>query len=165
MSDDKWVYWPPDGFRGIPKAASQYVLSPKGFVFNLKTGRMLKQQWDGYNTYTIIRNKEGKQYRFNHSKIDDPDYKPLTKDWVLNEDGAKVVPEYPDYAVSHYGAVYRINPKKTGPRAGEVFMLSEFTKQGHSYVKLSSIYTKTPRDVRVDKLVRQLWGDESSYSE
>jgi hypothetical protein len=153
----------PKGFRPIPKAANHYVMSKNGFVFNLKTGRLLKQQWNGYSTYTIIRDKDGNQYRFCHAHMDKHLYKPLTKKWVLEVDGAKKIPKYPDYAVSHYGAVYRIAPRKTGPRAGEVFMLGEYGKQGYSYVKLNPPNAKKPREVRVDKLTKQLWGDESTY--
>jgi hypothetical protein len=160
MSDQLII---PSGFRAIPKADNRYAVSDSGVVFNLATGRMLKQHWDGYSTYTIIKNKEGIQYRFNHATMDEPEYTPLLKEWVLEEDGAKVIPDYPDYAVSHYGAVYRITPRKTGPRAGEVFMVSEYGKQGYAYVKLRSPHAKKPREVRVDKLTKQLWGDESTY--
>lgn len=153
----------PKGFKRIPRAANNYVVSGSGFVFNLKTGNLLKQHWNGYSTYTIIRDKEGKQFRFCYEKMDRQNYTPLTKEWVLEQDGAKIVPEYPDYAVSSYGAVYIINPRRTGPRAGEVHMISEFGKQGHPYVKLVDPKTKKPRDVRLDKLTEQLWGEESTF--
>tara|TARA_Y100001973_G_C5208536_1_gene343506 strand:- start:6906 stop:7394 length:489 start_codon:yes stop_codon:yes gene_type:complete len=153
----------PKGFRPIPKAADHFVVSENGFVFNLKTGRLLKQHWNGFSTYTIIRDKEGNQYRFCYANIDRKSYKPLTREWVLESDKAKIIPDYPDYAVSHYGAVYRIKPRDTGPRAGEVFMVSEYGKQGHAYVRLRCPKTKKPREVRVGKLTEQLWGDESTY--
>jgi hypothetical protein len=153
----------PQGFTPIPKAANNYVVSDAGFVFNLKTGRLLKQHWNGHSTYTIIRNAEGRQYRFSYEKMLKGDYTPLTREWVLDSDGAKIIPEYPDYAVSHYGAVYRIVPRKTGPRAGEVFMLSEYSKQGHAYVKLCKEGEKNPREARIDQLTEQLWGGDSTY--
>lgn len=153
----------PKGFKRIPRAADHYVVSGAGFVFNLKTGNLLKQHWNGYNTYTIIRDKEGRQFRFCFEKMHLREYKPLTKEWVLNEDKAKVIPDYPDYAVSNYGAVYIINPRRTGPRAGEVHMICEYGKQGHSYVKLVDSKTKKPREVRVDKLTKLLWGDDCTY--
>tara|TARA_R110002051_G_scaffold51492_2_gene98680 strand:- start:15 stop:521 length:507 start_codon:yes stop_codon:yes gene_type:complete len=154
----------PKGFRQIPKAADHYVISPNGYVFNSKTGNFLKQQWNGYSTYTIIRDTEGKQYRFCHSNIDKKQYKPLTREWVLEVDKAKIIPEYPDYAISHYGAVYRIQPRNTGPRAGEVCMLQEFGHKGHSYVALRDPKTDHPRNVRVARLTHQLWGDEGTYA-
>ena len=153
----------PKGFQVIPRAADHYVVSGAGFVFNLKTGKLLKQHWNGYNTYTIIRDKEGRQFRFCFEKMHRQNYTPLTKEWVLEEDRAKIIPDYPDYAVSSYGAVYIINPRKTGPRAKEVHMISEYWKQGHSYVKLVDPETKKPREVRIDKLTELLWGDESTY--
>ena len=154
----------PKGFREIPRASENYVLSPNGYVFNKKTGNFLKQQWNGFSTYTIIKDTEGNQYRFCHSNIDKKIYKPLTKDWVLNDDGAKVIPQSPDYAISSYGAVYKIHPRKTGPRAGEVHMLQEFGKEGHAYVALRDPKTNTPRNVRVSKLLDQMWGDTSGYA-
>tara|TARA_R100000734_G_C3292153_1_gene83842 strand:- start:224 stop:712 length:489 start_codon:yes stop_codon:yes gene_type:complete len=153
----------PKGFQEIPRAADNYVVSASGFVFNLKTGRLLKQHWNGYNTYTVIRDKEGRQFRFCFEKMHRQNYTPLTKEWVLKEDKAKIIPDYPDYAVSSYGAVYIINPRKTGPRAREVHMISERFKQGHPYVSLVDPQTKKPRDVRLDKLTKQIWGDESTY--
>ena len=153
----------PNGFREIPKADPRYVAGPSGLVFNMKTGKILKKHWNGYSTYTIIKDRYGRQIRFNHRKLDDPNYIPLTREWVLEKDGAKVIPEYPDYAVSHYGAVYRIVPRRTGPRAGEVFMLCEHTKNGFPYVSIRVEGKKKPREVRVDKLTKLLWGDDSTY--
>ena len=151
----------PSGFRVIPRADSRYVVSDNGHVFNMKTGRMLKQHWNGYSTYTIIKDPVGKQFRFNHLKMLLKPYVELTKEWVMNKDGAKIIPNFPDYAISHYGAVYRINPPKRGPQAGKVFMVSELTKKGFPYVRLQG--TKNPRQVRLDKLVEQVWGSGSTY--
>lgn len=153
----------PKGFQSIPRAANNYVVSGAGFVFNLKTGNLLKQHWNGFSTYTVIRDKEGRQFRFCFEKMHRQNYTPLTKEWVLEDDGAKIIPDYPDYAVSSYGAVYIINPRRTGPRAGEVHMISEHYKQGHTYVKLVDPETKKPRQVRLAKIVEQVWGDESTY--
>jgi len=153
----------PEGYRAIPKADPRYVVSSNGSVYNLKTQKMLKQHWNTFSVYTIIKDPYGNQIRFNHLKLDDPKYTPLTKEWVLEEDGAKVIPDHPDYAVSHYGAVYRIVPRGTGPRAGEVFMLREHTKNGFPYVSIRVEGRKKPREVRVDKLTKLLWGDDSTY--
>lgn len=153
----------PKGFQEIPRAADNYVVSDSGFVFNLNTGRLLKQHWNGYNTYTVIRDKQGRQFRFCFEKMHLQNYTPLTKEWVLEEDGAKIIPEYPDYAVSSYGAVYIINPRKKGPRAGEVHMICDIYKQDHYYVRLIDPETKKPREVRLDKLTEQLWGEESTF--
>jgi len=151
----------PKGFKPIPRAADNYAVSSRGVVFNLKTGRALKQSWDGYNHYTIIKDKEGKQFGFCYDKMHRQNYTPLTKEWVLEQDGAKIIPDYPDYAISSYGAVYIINPRKKGPRAGEVHMISEIYQHGSYYVKLIDPYTKKPRVVGINKLLSQLWDKES----
>ena len=160
MSSD---YIMPVGFRKIPRADDKYALSNNGTVWNLKTKKPLKQQWNGYRSYTTIKDPEGRQFLFDSSTIDDPQYKPFTKDWVLNVDKAKIIPEYPDYAVSHYGAIYRITPKATGPRAGEVYMLKEHTKNGLPYAMLRSENNKR-KFVRSDLLTERIWGDESTLS-
>ncbi len=160
MSSD---YIMPVGFRKIPRADAKYALSDSGTVWNLKTKKPLKQQWNGYRSYTTIKDPEGRQFLFDSSTIDDPQYTPFTKDWVLNVDKAKIIPEYPDYAVSHYGAIYRINPKATGPRAGEVYMVKEHTRNGfpYAYVRLENGKRKP---VRSDLLTERVWGDESTLS-
>ena len=151
----------PEGFKPIPRAADNYAVSSRGVVFNLKTGRALKQQWNGYNHYTTIKNKEGKRFNFCYEKRHRQNYTPLTKEWVLEQDEAKIIPDYPDYAISSYGAVYIINPRKKGPRAGEVHMISEIYQHGSYYVKLIDPYTKKPRVVGINKLLSQLWDEES----
>ena len=153
----------PEGFRKIPRADDKYVLSGNGTVWNLKTKKPLKQHWNGHRSYTTIKDPEGRQFRFDSSTIDDPQYTPFTRDWVLNVDKAKIIPEYPDYAVSHYGAIYRITPKATGPRAGEVYMLKEHTKNGFPYAMLRSENNKR-KFVRSDLLTERIWGDESTLS-
>lgn len=160
MSSD---YVTPKGFRKIPRADNRYALSDNGTVWNLKTKKPLKQQWNGYRSYTTIKDPEGRQFLFDSSTIDDPQYTPFTKDWVLNVDKAKIIPEYPDYAVSHYGAIYRINPRARGPRAGEVYMIKQHTKNGFPYVNFS-LKNKKQKLVRSDLLTERVWGDESTLS-
>ena len=151
----------PQGFKTIPRADKRYVVTPTGTVFNMKTQKFLRQHFNGYSTYTTIKDPEGKQFLFNFDKPEFS-YKPLTKEWVLDVEGAKIIPEYPHYAVSHYGAVYRIVPRGTGPRAGEVYMLKEHTMEGFPYVNLRLENKKQIR-VRSDLLTERVWGDESTY--
>ena len=153
----------PQGFQKIPRADDRYVVAENGQVFNLKTEKPLKPQWTGYRSYVTIKDPEGRQFRFDPDTIDDPQHTPFTKDWVLNVDKAKIIPEYPDYAVSHYGAIYRITPKATGPRAGEVYMIKEHTKNGFPYAVLRSEKNKR-KFVRSDLLTERIWGDESTLS-
>ena len=60
----------PEGFRRIPRAADHYAVSEKGAVFNMKTGKMLKPQWNGTKEYTTVKDKLGKQFRFCYSDVD-----------------------------------------------------------------------------------------------
>lgn len=127
----------------------------------MKTQKFLRQHFNGYNNYTIIKDADGKQFRFNFDKAA-VDYTPLTKEWVLDVERAKVIPDYPDYAVSHYGAIYRIVPRGTGPRSDEVFMLTERSLNGRPHVTLATGHKKR-KLVRVDTLTTLIWGEESTY--
>jgi hypothetical protein len=82
---------------------------------------------------------------------------------VLEDDGAKIAPEFPNYAVSHYGAIYNINPSTRGPKGGKVFMLQEFGHQGHGCVHLLTKSNKY-KIVRVSEITEQLWGSEATYT-
>ncbi len=73
----------PQGFKTIPRAAKRYVVTPTGTVFNMKTQKFLRQHFNGYSSYTTIKDPEGKQFRFNFDKPEFS-YKPLTKEWVLD---------------------------------------------------------------------------------
>lgn len=153
----------PKGFKRIPYAAENFLLSPNGIVYNRKTGKFLKRYWTGYGTYTNIKKPNGKQYHFKHENIDVPERRPLTREWVLEEDGAKIIPEFPDYAVSHYGAIYNINPSNRGPKGGKVFMLQEFSRRGHGCVNLLTESRKY-KIVRVSDITEQLWGSDATYT-
>ena len=67
----------PEGFRRIPRADNRYAVSEKGVVFNMKTGKMLKSQWNGTKEYTTIKDKSGKQFLFSFEDLDRMDFKPL----------------------------------------------------------------------------------------
>ena len=153
---------PLEGFKKIPYAAENFLLSPNGMVYNRKTGKFLKRNWRGFGTYTNIKKPDGRQYQFKHENIDIPEHRPLTREWVLEEDGAKIIPEFPNYAVSHYGAVYNINPSAKGPKGGKVFMLQEFSHHGHRCVYLMTEPRKY-KIVRVSKITEQLWGSDATY--
>jgi len=153
----------PEGFRRIPRAADNYAVSEKGAVFNMKTGKMLKPQWNGTKEYTTVKDKLGKQFRFCYSDVDRLDYTPLTEDWLFHVEQARKIPDFPDYAVSHYGAIYRFAHRKSGIRAKEIHMIRSGIMQGRSYVYLRNKNTR--KRVRVDQITEQVWGAESTYED
>lgn len=153
----------PEGFRRIPRADNRYAVSEKGVVFNMKTGKMLKSQWNGTKEYTTIKDKSGKQFLFSFEDLDRMDFKPLTKDWLFHVEQARKIPDFPDYAVSHYGAIYRFAHRKSGIRAKEIHMIRSGIHQGRSYVFLRNKNTR--KRVRVDQITEQVWGAESTFEE
>ena len=60
----------PEGFQRIPRADARYAVSEKGVVFNMKTGKILKSQWNGTKEYTTIRDEHGKQFLFCYEDLD-----------------------------------------------------------------------------------------------
>lgn len=155
----------PNGFRAIPRAADHYALAPNDTVFNLKTKKKLKAHWNGHKYYTILKDKDGNQFRFcAQEDMGKPTHDKITKEWVLEVDKAKIIPDYPDYAITHYGSIYRINPRSSGPRAHGVQVVSSFLHAGHTYVNLSA-KNKPQKLFRVDKLTEQIWGGESTFQD
>jgi hypothetical protein len=154
----------PDGFRRIPRAAENYAVSPDGAVFNMKTKKLLKPQWAGDKEFVTVKDEHGKQFRFCFEDLDRMDYEPLTKEWVFHVEQAREIPDYPDYAISHYGAVYRVATRRSGRRAKEVHMIKSHLHQGRETVYLRN-KNKPHKRFRVDKLVEQLWGEESTYED
>jgi hypothetical protein len=153
----------PEGFKRIPRADDRYAVSEKGVVFNMKTGKMLKSQWNGTKEYTTIKDEHGKQFRFCYEDLDRMNYNPLTEHWVFHVEQARRIPDFPDYAVSHYGAIYRVAPRKSGIRAKEIHMIYSFIHQGRAHIYLRNKNTR--KRVRVDKITEQVWGAESTYED
>jgi hypothetical protein len=159
-------YHLPEGFKRIPRAADCYAVSSKGVVFNLKTGKKLTSRWNGHKFYTQILGKGGENMLFCADEMHRYEYTPLTKEWVLETAKAKVIHDYPDYAITSYGAVYIINPRSRGPRAHEVHMIQSTIHQGREKVYLSDPAKGKPQKLfRVDQLTEQLWGEESTYED
>lgn len=153
----------PEGFRRIPRAADHYAVSEKGVVFNMKTGNLLKSQWNGTKEYTTIKDKSGKQFLFSFEDLDRMDYNPLTEDWLFHVEQARKIPDFPDYAVSHYGAIYRVAFRKCGIRAKEIYMIRGYIHQGREHAYLRNKNTR--KLVRVGVITEQVWGAESTYEE
>jgi hypothetical protein len=142
----------PTGFSEIV-GASDYGLSPDNYVHNLNTGRKLKRYWANVKYVSTVVDDNGVKRKYNHSMayVD----RPTISEEEL--DRMRLIADYPDYKVTHFGAVWKF--RKTGRRHNnKPFLVG--TKQMHDkeYIRLK---TEDGRAhwVRMEKIM------EDTYSE
>ena len=145
-------------YRLIPNT-EHYYLSPEGVVYNAKTRKTLKRSFDGYKIRTAVVGSDGNQFLFAHDTIDEEPLPEVTRERVL--ENARIVPDYPDYAVTYWGLVWRITPRKKGPNAGRIHTLNEHVMRDKHYVWLvhpdNSLLRKR---FETYKLTKEVWGDD-----
>ena len=81
----------------------------------------------------------------------------LSREDILSSLKAKIIGEYPRYAITSYGAIYCIEPPRRGPKAGQRFLVREKEQHGKKYVTLYHIDGRR-RTIQVNKLVQAEWG-------
>lgn len=132
---------------GLPN----YVLTESGFIYNMKSGRRLKRHWSSKGFFSLIPIGAGRLFRLFHKH---PTFK-LPEDNSIPPD-LRMIPEYPNYGVTPYGAVWRIQ----GKRNVTPHMVREETRGNHGYVQL--LHTSGKRHNKcVAKLLAQIWGEQS----
>lgn len=124
-----------------------YGLSPSGHVYNTKTGRRLKRRWTGTRFATTILLPNGEPRILYHDTVT------LSGNHAcrLPED-LRPIPDYPNYAVSPYGAIWRI----AGEREFKPHIVAEYDRNGVSYVQLRNKFGKR-HNKRVKLLVNLVW--------
>ena len=148
----------PAGFRPVPNT-DRYALAPEGFVYNVKTGKRPKRFFDGHKIRTAVVGCDGNQFLFAHCDIDKEPPPEVTLEHVLED--ARVVSDYPDYAVTPLGVVWRINPRKKGPNAGRIHALEEHEHQGKRHVMLAHPDNSLLRKrFQTYLLTKKVWGDD-----
>jgi hypothetical protein len=130
---------------GLPN----YVLTESGFIYNWKTGRRLKRHWSSKGFFSLIPIGHGRLFRLFHKN---PKFK-LPEDNSMPLD-LRMIPEYPNYGITPYGAVWRIQ----GKRSVTPHMVREESRGNLSFVQL--VHTSGKRHNKgVTKLLKQLWGE------
>lgn len=147
----------PDGFRLIPETDHYALCESTGLVMNLKSGRALAPQWVGGAIRTLVTRTDGSRYMFRHDRIDAPALPELTLDFVLGDEGARIIPDFSRYAVTHYGLVYCIEPFERGLNGGRIHVVNTHEHQGREKVYLRNSAGKQSR-VRVDRILDEIWG-------
>ena len=110
--------------------ASDYALCDNGFVYNTKTKKRLTRTWVDSGWQTQVKTDDGTIVRVYH---DDPDARTRT----LPPDSYTPIPDYPDYVVTPYGAVWKVR-NLIGRCGRHPFIVQESYRGNQPYVRLRS---------------------------
>tara|TARA_R110002020_G_scaffold78372_3_gene197111 strand:- start:1488 stop:1940 length:453 start_codon:yes stop_codon:yes gene_type:complete len=147
----------PDGFKLIPKTTHYAYYPVTNLVMNLKTERVLTPQWQGEALRTKVVDENGTPFYFVHDSIDKPPPPTLTREYVLQDEGARILPDYPRYAITELGVLYCIEPCKRGRKANRIHVVDTHDHQGWESASLVTPDGKT-RKLRIDKTLKSVWG-------
>ena len=146
----------PEGFKLIPRTTHYAYYPVTNLVMNLKTDRVLTPQWYGGAVRTKVVDKDGQSFWFVHDSINKPAPPTLTREQVLQDEGAKILPDYPRYAITELGVLYCIEPKKRGRKPNRIHVVDTHDHQGWESASLVDPDGKT-RKVRIDKALKSMW--------
>jgi len=119
--------------------ALKYCLTPDGNVW--REGKRLIQQFKNGKWYAQVYKDNGEKWVFDSTRLaestfGEPPSEYLTREEILEGLQATIVPGFPRYATTHYGAIYCIDPPKRGPNAGRCYPVRATMKRDKSYVTL-----------------------------
>jgi hypothetical protein len=147
----------PKGFLLIPRTTHYAYYPVTNLVMNLKTEHVLTPQWQGGALRTKIVDENGKPFYFPHDTFDRPPLPSLTREQVLQDEGARILPDHPRYAITEQGVLYCIEPCARGRKANRIHVVDTHEHQGREQASLVNSEGKVRR-VRVDKALKSVWG-------
>tara|TARA_R110000751_G_scaffold278178_2_gene379908 strand:- start:60 stop:482 length:423 start_codon:yes stop_codon:yes gene_type:complete len=118
----------------VIEGASNYVLTPSGYIYNVNTKRRLKREWIDGRWQTKLKTNDGHSCRVQHDTLHVPSRTPP-------HDSYTPIPDYQDYAVTPYGAVWKIKNLR-GRRGRHPFIVTEYYRGTKPYVRLRNKYGK-----------------------
>ena len=140
------------------ESASRYEIDEHGFVYHGET-RLRLQNRSG-RWFAQVYRDDGTRWSFDSERMASEMFKgpeaQLTREDILDTIGARIIPQFPRYAITPYGAIYCIEPPKRGPNAGKYYLLQESLRRDNSYV------TVTRKDgvrqpMKVTDLIQAVW--------
>ena len=139
-------------------SASKYEIDENGFVY--RCGKRLLLQNRCGRWYAQVYKDDNTRWSFDSEKLAGTLFnngnEELTSEDILGSLGARIIPDYPHYAVTMYGAIYCIKPPKRGPNAGTMYLVRETLKQGVPHVNLT--YNDGARHfLPVDRVTDMVW--------
>lgn len=131
------------------RGARDYSLTNTNYVYNNQTNKRLTRYWSPRGYYTTIRSDGGRPCRFYHDDkhLRLPEETPIPKN-------IRSIPDYPNYGVTSYGAVWRIS----GARNTRPHIVTEQDRNNTPYVQIRNKYGKR-HNKKVSQLVGQVWPD------
>ena len=136
-----------------------YEIDPFGFVY--RKGKKLKLSKRGAKLYAQIYDLNRRKHLVDSEMLakrlfGEEEYK-LNRQEIEQNFNVRLIPDFPRYMVTSYGAVYCVDPPKRGSRAGECYLL----RNNHATRKPTvTLYLADGRRRTryVDDLVKQAWG-------
>jgi hypothetical protein len=139
----------PDMFTNIPSAPN-YAMSEDGHVYNLKTNRRLKRQWCGGRWRTrILHPESGKPIYIRHDRF--LHESPTAQRDALARESYRLIPDFPNYGVTPYGAIWCVNPIRSAP-----YIVAEQLRGTRRYVKLTNKHGKRC-NIPVAGIMAKVW--------
>tara|TARA_R100000655_G_scaffold32826_4_gene64831 strand:+ start:507 stop:971 length:465 start_codon:yes stop_codon:yes gene_type:complete len=147
----------PKGFSLIPRTDNYVYSEQSDRIYNMKTGRELQPADSGRvgALRTKITAKDGSKFWCVHDDIGKPEPPDLTREQVLQD--ARIIPDYPRYAVTRGGQIFCIEPRIMGRKPKRIHIVDTHEHQGWEHASLTCSDGKT-RKVRVNKVVSKVWG-------
>tara|TARA_Y100000996_G_scaffold304993_1_gene242108 strand:- start:371 stop:841 length:471 start_codon:yes stop_codon:yes gene_type:complete len=143
----------------IPFARS-YEVAPNGNVY--RNGKRLKTRWVSGADYASLYCDDGTRKSVNLTRVSqelftDPG-EGLSASFIIDRLGARLVPGWPRYAATPYGAVFCVDPPERGPGSGQCFRVNERTLRDVPYVTLFDGH-RARKAIKVEDVVRMTWND------
>jgi hypothetical protein len=148
----------------IPTIAPKYTIDSDSRLY--RDGKRLRVRRTDNGVFGQVVCSDGVRRRVNLEKLAYPDRDVLTMEYVFEKEGAKLHPDYSDYAVTDYGDVYCLRKSKSGVRANSIYIVPDFM-HGPTNKRYISIRRPdgTRYQIRLARFVRQVWGDDTRFNE
>ena len=144
--------------KQIP-SAEQYEIDVNGFVY--RRGKRLQLQSRCGKWFAQVYRDSGERWSFDSERLAATLFglepATLTREDILTTLAARIIPDYPRYAVTSYGAIYCIEPPSRGPNAGPLYLVKETLNHDSPHVNLTRA-DGSRVFIEVDKVVEMVWG-------
>ena len=144
--------------KQIP-SAEQYENDVNGFVY--RRGKRLQLQSRCGKWFAQVYRDSGERWSFDSERLAATLFglepATLTREDILTTLAARIIPDYPRYAVTSYGAIYCIEPPSRGPNAGTLYLVKETLNHDSPHVNLTRA-DGSRVFIEVDKVVEMVWG-------
>jgi len=138
--------------------AKQYEIDEHGLVY--RRDKKLRLTNRSGRWFAQVYADDGKKKIFDVEKLASNMFGPeplaLSVDDILGPLSARIIPDFPRYAVTHHGAIYCIDPPSRGPNAGQVYALRETLQNDHRYVTLRPAEGRATF-IRVSDVIDMVW--------